>query len=150
MRILLVEDTESDARVFRHYFNNVAPEGEYDLEWVKSPLDADNSLLSPGSTLPDLIILDIGFNGYEDSGLDYLGKLKTKKKYTSRRIHLIPVMILTAANGEDEVDLAYKKRANAYFVKPVEEDGDDYTYENLIRSLLDFWRKSKLPILTAV
>jgi hypothetical protein len=59
-------------------------------------------------------------------------------------------MLLTAANGEDEVNLAYRKRANAYFVKPVEGNGDDYGYESLIRSLLDFWRKSKLPILTAV
>jgi CheY-like chemotaxis protein len=148
--ILLVEDTPMDARVFLHFFGLVDEASEYKVTWVRSPLEADTFLLSSDAILPDFIILDIGFNGYEDSGLDYLGKLKTNIKYVKRKIHLIPVMLLTAANGEDEVNLAYRKRANAYFVKPVEGNGDDYGYESLIRSLLDFWRKSKLPILTAV
>jgi two-component system response regulator len=148
--ILLVEDTATDARIFEHFFTQVLRTEGYTcrLHWVRDPIKAEEFLLDPNLPMPDLIILDIGFNGLNTSGLDYLGKLKTNKKYTSRNMHLIPVVILTATDDEHDINLAYDRRANAYFVKPIEGEDNNYSYQGIIQILLQFWRRAKLPVLT--
>lgn len=132
LKILIVDDNPSDVELLREAFRElhsrailvVARDGEECLEMLLS----DSALSSAN---PDLIFLDLGLPTI--SGYDVLRKIKT-----DIRTRHIPVIVLSSARADEDVERAYEAHANAYVQKPT-------TLEDLMtaaRGLKSFWMET--------
>lgn len=127
--VLLVEDNEGDAELFReavqehsHIHVRVAEDGSRALDILKG-LDGD----AEGSR-PHMIILDL--NLPELPGDEFLGVIKNDARWRS-----IPVVIFTSSESEKDIEKAYSLYANAYVVKPTRFD----EYKDTINQIMTFW-----------
>jgi len=128
--VLLVEDDEGDILMTREAFEfykirnplHVVSDGERALEFVRRTgpfADAPR---------PGLILLDINLPRL--SGLEVLAELKADPE-----LAVIPVVMLTTSQAEEDVLRSYRLHANAYVSKPVD-------FENFmvaIRQIDDFF-----------
>jgi CheY-like chemotaxis protein len=113
--VLLVEDDEGDALMTREAFEfykirntlHVVTDGEQALEFVRQQgrfADAPR---------PGLILLDV--NLPRVSGLEVLAELKQDPD-----LRVIPIVMLTTSQAEEDILRSYKLHANAYVSKPVD------------------------------
>jgi CheY-like chemotaxis protein len=113
--VLLVEDDEGDALMTREAFEfykirnplHVVTDGEQALQFVRQEgrfADAPR---------PGLILLDV--NLPRVSGLEVLAALKQDPE-----LRVIPVVILTTSQAEEDILRSYRLHANAYVSKPVD------------------------------
>jgi CheY-like chemotaxis protein len=130
IEILLVEDTESDARRTL----TALREGKVRncVTWVKDGEEALDLLLRQGAfaaaTRPDLVLLDWYLPKVD--GWDVLAQIKQHPD-----LKRIPVVIMTTSDQERDVLKAYNLHANCYVTKPV----DMGQFLEVIRSIEDFW-----------
>jgi CheY-like chemotaxis protein len=121
--VLLVEDDEGDILMTREAFEfhkirnplHVVSDGERALQYVRQTgpfADAPR---------PGLILLDINLPRL--SGLEVLAELKADPELT-----LIPVVMLTTSQAEEDILRSYRLHANAYVSKPVD-------FENFIAAI---------------
>jgi CheY-like chemotaxis protein len=128
--VLLVEDDEGDILMTREAFEfykirnplHVVSDGERALQYVRreGPF-AD-------AARPGLILLDINLPRL--SGLEVLAELKADPE-----LALIPVVMLTTSQAEEDILRSYKLHANAYISKPV----DFEHFIEAIRQIDDFF-----------
>jgi len=128
--VLLVEDDEGDILMTREAFEfykirnplHVVSDGERALEFVRrtGPF-ADEPR-------PGLILLDINLPRL--SGLEVLAELKADPE-----LAVIPVVMLTTSQAEEDVLRSYRLHANAYVSKPV----DFENFMAAIRQIDDFF-----------
>lgn len=117
--ILLIDDNEDDILIIRRTFKKVRTTN--DLHIVKSGEEALDYLHHQGKyaekkpAMPGLILLDISMPGM--SGFDVLEKLKADPK-----LKMIPVIMLTTSNQEEDVIRSYEGGACSYITKPVNKD----------------------------
>lgn len=113
--VLLVEDDEGDVLMTREAFEfykirnslHVVTDGEQALEFVHRTgrfTDAPR---------PGLILLDV--NLPRRSGLEVLAELKRDPE-----LDVIPVVMLTTSQADEDILRSYKLHANAYVTKPVD------------------------------
>lgn len=113
--VLLVEDDEGDALMTREAFEfykirnklHVVTDGEQALQFVRQQgrfADAPR---------PGLILLDVNLPRL--SGLEVLAVLKQDPD-----LRVIPVVMLTTSQAEEDILRSYKLHANAYVSKPVD------------------------------
>jgi two-component system response regulator len=86
------------------------------------------------SPRPDLVLLDLRL-----PRLDGLEVLKAIKR--SERLKVIPVVVLTSSESENDVQTAYLNGANIYLVKPL-GFGE---FSELIRMVTSWLVKVRLP-----
>lgn len=84
--------------------------------------------------LPDIILLDL--NLPKINGMEVLSKIKE-----DARLRLIPVIVLTISEREEDMAEAYDLGAATYMTKPV--DPEDFT--RLVQTILYYWRGARLP-----
>jgi CheY-like chemotaxis protein len=77
---------------------------------------------------PDLILLDLNLPG--KNGREVLAEIKT-----DRHLKLIPVVVLTTSQAEEDIVRAYSLCANCYITKPVNFD----QFVRIVQSIEDFW-----------
>jgi CheY-like chemotaxis protein len=128
--VLLVEDDEGDILMTREAFEfykirnplHVVSDGERALQYVRraGPF-AD-------AARPGLILLDINLPRL--SGLEVLAELKADPE-----LALIPVVMLTTSQAEEDILRSYRLHANAYVSKPV----DFENFIDAIRQIDDFF-----------
>jgi CheY-like chemotaxis protein len=135
--VLLVEDDEGDILITREAFEfhkirnplHVVTDGEQALQFVRRTgpfTDAPR---------PGLILLDVNLPRL--SGLEVLAELKRDPE-----LLLIPVVILTTSQAEEDILRSYELHANAYVSKPV----DFEHFIEAIRQIDDFFMTLvKLP-----
>jgi CheY-like chemotaxis protein len=135
--VLLVEDDEGDILITREAFEfhkirnplHVVTDGEQALQFVRGTgpfTDAPR---------PGLILLDVNLPRL--SGLEVLAELKRDPE-----LLLIPVVILTTSQAEEDILRSYELHANAYVSKPV----DFEHFIEAIRQIDDFFMTLvKLP-----
>jgi CheY-like chemotaxis protein len=121
--VLLVEDDEGDILMTREAFEfykisnplHVVTDGERALQFIRrtGPF--------AGAPRPGLILLDI--NLPRRSGLEVLAELKQDPE-----LAVIPVVILTTSQAEEDILRSYQLHANAYVSKPVD-------FENFIAAI---------------
>ena len=119
----LITEFFSDAKVITNI--HIAEDRE---EAIRFLYDKDKFL---GSTLPDIIILDL--NLPKKDGREVLKTIKENKD-----LKIIPVIILTTSSAEKDILRVYDLHANAYLIKPL--DFDEFT--KVIKSITDFWFKA--------
>jgi two-component system, chemotaxis family, response regulator Rcp1 len=128
--ILVVEDNPGDARlieeVLRVYKNN------YHLHLVEDGVEAMNFLHKEGkysnSPRPDLILLDL--NLPKKDGREVLAEIKSDVSFK-----MIPVVIMTTSQAEEDIIKAYSLHANCFVTKPLELD----QFNKTIKSIVEFW-----------
>ena len=127
--ILLVEDNPADVRLVTEVLNDplvnitVAENGEEALAVLKG--DASNPPL-----WPDLILLDL--NMPKLGGLEVLSEIKKDPQ-----LRVIPVVVLTTSQREEDVVKSYDLQASGYIRKPM----DLNEFMDLIRAVRDYWLK---------
>jgi CheY-like chemotaxis protein len=128
--VLLVEDDEGDILITREAFEfykirnplHVVTDGERALQFLRRTgpfADAPR---------PGLILLDI--NLPRRPGLEVLAELKRDPE-----LAVIPVVILTTSQAEEDILRSYRLHANAYVSKPV----DFENFMAAIRQIDDFF-----------
>lgn len=130
IEILLVEDNPADVRLTREalregkVYNNLhtAHDGEEALKFLRreSPFEK--------RPRPDLILLDL--NLPRRDGREVLAAIKDDED-----LKLIPVVVLTTSNAEQDIVRSYSLHANCYINKPVDLD----QFIKVIAAIEDFW-----------
>ncbi len=128
--ILIVEDNPGDARLIKEVLN--ANKDSYRLHIVEDGVEAMSFLQQKGKSSytprPDLIILDL--NLPKKDGREVLAEIKSDDN-----LKLIPVVIMTTSQAEEDILKAYSLHANCYITKPLELD----QFINSIKSIVEFW-----------
>ena len=105
--ILFVEDDTALRATLAEHF---AHDGEFITQEAGSAADAE-ALLSAGQTRYDAILLDVGLP--DADGRDFCARLR-------RQGHRQPVIMLTGADGEQDVIRGLESGASDYIAKPVQ------------------------------
>jgi len=130
IEILLIEDNAGDARLAREALREAKVRNN--LNWVADGVDAIDYLRRQGkfekAARPDLILLDL--NLPRKDGREVLSEVKGDAK-----LRLIPVVILTTSQAEEDILRAYHLNANCYISKPVDLDA----FIKVVKSIEDFW-----------
>jgi chemotaxis family two-component system response regulator Rcp1 len=139
-QVLLVEDSPGDIRLTQEAFREVDP--SIQLHVANDGVEAMAFLRGGGSDgqkpRPDFILLDLNLPKME--GTEVLTLVKGDPD-----LRAIPTFILTTSKEGRDIAKCYALQANCYLCKPVELDA----FENLVKSLHDFWLKTvELPKLS--
>lgn len=130
VQILLVEDNPGDVRLTKEAFEEGCITN--DLHVVRDGQEALDYLFQRGdyeeTALPDLILLDLNLPKVD--GWEVLDTIKNDSQ-----LSLIPVIILTGSEAEEDIVQGYKRHSNAYLTKPI--DPDDFV--DLMKSFEKFW-----------
>jgi CheY-like chemotaxis protein len=128
--VLLVEDDEGDVLMTREAFEfyklrnplHVVSDGEQALQFLRrtGPF--------AGAPRPGMVLLDVNLPRL--SGLEVLAELKQDPD-----LMLIPVVMLTTSQADEDILRSYKLHANAYVSKPV----DFENFVEAIRQIDDFF-----------
>jgi CheY-like chemotaxis protein len=113
--VLLVEDDAGDVLMTREAFEHykirntlhVVTDGEQAVQFVRREGEFS------GAPRPGLIMLDL--NLPRRDGLQVLAEIKADPE-----LRLIPVVILTTSQAEEDIVRSYALHANAYVTKPVD------------------------------
>ena len=137
IEILLVEDTEYDARRTMNALNTGKVRNR--VSWVEDGVEAMDYLRQQGTHTeaprPDLILLDWYMPRMH--GEEVLEQIKKDPE-----LKRIPVVIMTSSDQEADVLKAYNLHANCYVTKPVNVD----EFIDKVRSIEAFWLSIvKLP-----
>ncbi len=128
--VLLVEDDPGDVLLIREAFaeqkvGNV-------LSAVSDGVEAMRYLRGEGEYAgrerPDLVLLDL--NLPRKSGAEVLAEIKGDPE-----LALIPVVVLTTSESEEDVMSSYRMHANAYITKPV----DFERFRDVVHQIDDFF-----------
>jgi len=128
--VLLVEDDPGDVLMTREAFEHhkirnqlhVVTDGEQALQFLHRTGDFTSA------PRPGLILLDL--NLPRRDGLEVLAELKADPG-----LRVIPVVILTTSQAEEDILRSYSLHANAYVSKPV----DFERFMEVIRQIDDFF-----------
>ena len=130
IEILLVEDNPGDARLTQEALR----EGKIHnhLHHVRDGVEALAFLRQEDAyrdvPVPDLILLDL--NLPRKDGREVLNDLKQDAK-----LRLIPVVVLTTSEAEQDVLRSYELHANCYISKPVDLE----KFFDIVRAIEKFW-----------
>ncbi|HJV70496.1 response regulator [Ideonella sp.] len=130
IEILMVEDNPGDVRLTREALKggkvwtqvNVVEDGVAALDYLyrRPPYEAAHR--------PDLILLDLNLPRMD--GREVLARVKSDPS-----LKLIPVVVLTTSQAEEDVLRAYHLSANCYVTKPV----DLHQFNHIVQSIEQFW-----------
>jgi chemotaxis family two-component system response regulator Rcp1 len=137
--ILLIEDNRADAKIIERALRDghlahrltVIQDGRGALDYLFAL--RDDSV--PTESEPDLILLDLNLPGLD--GCQVLKEIK-RDPY----LRLIPVVILTTSNREEDILETYRAGANTYIPKPAEYP----CYRELVSILRTYWADTALKV----
>lgn len=130
LQILLVEDNPGDIRLTQEALKEGTLKNN--LSVVKDGVEAVEFLKRKGKysgqPTPDIILLDL--NLPRKDGREVLAEIKADEN-----LKLIPVIILTTSDADQDILKSYRLHANCFITKPV--DLDQFIY--IIRQIEIFW-----------
>jgi CheY-like chemotaxis protein len=117
LRVLLVEDDPGDVLLVREAFADSAMATELDVvsDGVEALALLRRAGEHAGAPNPDLILLDLNLPRMD--GREVIAEIKDDPK-----LRVIPIVVLTTSEAEEDVMGSYALHANAYVTKPVEFD----------------------------
>jgi len=130
IEILLIEDNPGDARLTQEALREGRVSNR--LSEVRDGVEAMAFVRrEPPYTdapRPDLILLDL--NLPRKDGREVLAELKADP-----RLRLIPVVVLTTSEAEQDILRTYELHGNCYITKPVDLD----KFLHIVRAVENFW-----------
>jgi len=130
IEILLAEDSATDVMLAEEALH--AAKMNNNLHVVKDGVEAMAFLRKEGKYAevprPDLILLDL--NMPRKDGREVLAEVKADAS-----LRMIPVVVLTTSDAQEDVLKAYGLHANCYIKKPV----DFEQFANVVRAIDQFW-----------
>ncbi len=128
--ILMVEDNPDDVQLTIEALNgwklsnemSVVKDGEEALRFLRNEGEFE------GAARPDLILLDLNMPRMD--GRELLAQIKVDEE-----LKVIPVVILTTSEAEEDILRAYKMHANCYITKPVDLD----QFSKVVKVIDQFW-----------
>jgi two-component system response regulator len=131
--ILLVEDNPDDELLTLRSLNNsnvinkivVTRDGAEALDYL---FNRGEYASREAALLPELVLLDLKLPKVD--GLDVLREIRQ-----DRRTRLLPVVVLTSSDEEQDLVESYKLGANSYVRKPVDFD----QFAQAVRQLQLYW-----------
>ncbi|MCG8919063.1 response regulator [Actinokineospora sp. PR83] len=128
--VLLVEDDDGDVLMTREAFEHykirnqlhVVRDGEQAVQFLRREGQYE------GAPRPDLILLDLNLPRFD--GRQVLAEIKA-----DAALRLIPVVVLTTSEAEEDILRSYELHANAYVTKPVDFD----RFIEVIRKIDEFF-----------
>ena len=130
IRILLVEDSPSDARLTLTALNlaKVANEVSHVVDGVEAIEFLHRRGQYADASRPDLILLDL--NMPRKDGREVLAEIKTDQE-----LKVIPVVVMTTSEAEQDIRNSYQLHANCFISKPVNFE----RFMEVVRSIENFW-----------
>jgi CheY-like chemotaxis protein len=137
--ILLVEDSRADAKIIERALREgkishrltVIPDGRIALDYLFSLREQTAGT----DREPDLILLDLNLPGLD--GCQVLSQIKGDPD-----LRIIPVIVLTTSQRDEDVLQTYQAGANTYIPKPAEYA----SYCELVATLRDYWIDTALKV----
>ena len=130
IEILMVEDNPGDVRLTQEVLKDAKVSNT--LRVVEDGAAALDFLYRRNgygdAPRPDLILLDL--NLPKKNGREVLEEIKQDPD-----LKMIPVVILTTSQAEEDIVRAYSLHANCYITKPV----DFAQFTKIVRTIEDFW-----------
>ncbi|MCB0190305.1 MAG: response regulator [Anaerolineae bacterium] len=130
IEILLIEDNPGDVRLTIEAFKDAKVRNN--LMVASDGLEAMAILYKKGkytdAPRPDLILLDL--NLPLKDGREILTEIKADDT-----LKLIPVVVLTTSNADEDIFRSYELNANCYITKPVDLD----QFLKVVKSIESFW-----------
>ena len=130
VEILLVEDSPGDARLVQENLKEAKVRNT--LQIVTDGVEAMEYLRKEGkyknAVRPDMILLDL--NLPRKDGREVLAEMKADEK-----LKMIPVVVLTVSQAEEDILKSYNLHANAFVTKPV----DLKQFMLAIKAIEGFW-----------
>ena len=128
--ILLIEDNEADVFLMQEILKETGRASN--LHVTMDGKEAMDFLLRKGrfadAVRPDLILLDL--NLPKKDGREVLAEIKSNDD-----LKIIPTVVLTTSESQEDVERCYNLHANCYVTKPV---GLDQFFE-VVKSIQEFW-----------
>ena len=130
IEILMVEDNPGDVRLTREALKggkvlnqlHVVEDGVAALDFLYQRAPHQNA------PRPDLILLDLNLPKMD--GREVLARIKSDDS-----LKVIPVVVLTTSQAEEDVLRAYRLSANCYVTKPV----DLHQFNRIVQAVEEFW-----------
>ena len=130
IEILMVEDSPGDVRLTREALKggkvlnqlHVVEDGVAALDFLYRRPPHQNA------PRPDLILLDLNLPKMD--GREVLSRIKSDDA-----LKIIPVVVLTTSQAEEDVLRAYRLSANCYVTKPV----DLNQFNRIVQAVEEFW-----------
>ena len=130
IQILMVEDNPDDVELTTEALHDAKI--CHQLHVVSDGADALSFLRKEGpyanAPRPDLILLDL--NLPRKDGRQVLAEIKADE-----RLRLIPVVVLTTSQADEDILRAYRLNANCYVTKPVDFD----QFMKVVKAINEFW-----------
>jgi CheY-like chemotaxis protein len=115
--ILLIDDSEAEAKVFESALHEVAP--RLKLYWVATVKEGLEYLRQEGRfqrTGPvNIVICDLNMPG--TGGFDFIAEMKKDPAFLA-----IPLIVYSGSQAPQDIHRAYSLGANSYVVKPMTLD----------------------------
>jgi len=132
--ILSIEDNEPDFTLLEKALRRI-PDLQLNIINISDGKDALNYIFKKeeyeNASTPDLIVLDINLpkiNGYE-----IVERIKNDKKYK-----VIPVIMFSTSNSEEDIQKSYLAHANSYIIKSF----DIKSLFEKIATMGEYWLKA--------
>jgi len=130
--ILLVDDHESDAKLFEHAMTQAATRAK--LYWVATAEEGLDFLKQEGRFAgvgrPKLVVSDLNMPGMD--GFSFLGHVRRNPALAT-----IPVVIFSSSRAPHDVLRCYRLGANSFISKPMSLEGFVATIGTMVRYWLD-------------
>lgn len=131
VNILLVEDDPGDQKLIKNSMLEqkmsnklyTVSSGEEALEYLKQSKDGSSE-----TPWPELILLDLNMPGM--GGMEFLKRIKGSEDF-----NMIPVVILTTSDSEQDILESYRLQAAGYVRKPVLLD----EFCNIAKDINEYW-----------
>jgi len=129
--ILLVEDDLGDQKLITVSLKNqklgnevrIAGSGEEAMDYLYQ-----RGKYSHGTSRPDLILLDLNMPGM--GGKEFLRQIKQDEG-----LKIIPVVILTSSDSDEDILATYNLHASGYVKKPVKLED----FKHVVKGINDYW-----------
>jgi two-component system, chemotaxis family, response regulator Rcp1 len=130
IEILLIEDNPGDARLTEEALREgrVSNRLSHVIDGVEAMAFVRREPPFADAPRPDLILLDL--NLPRKDGREVLAELKADP-----RLRLIPVVVLTTSEAEQDILRTYELHGNCYITKPVDLE----KFLHIVRAVENFW-----------
>lgn len=130
--ILLVEDSQAEAKLFESALRQVAPRAT--MYWVASGQEGMEFLRQEGrfqrSGAVSIVVCDLNMPGV--TGFDFAAQMKSDPACKT-----IPLIVYSGSQLPEDVHRAYELGVNSYLVKPMSVDTMNRQLEVLVKYWLD-------------